>query len=383
MKLRLWPFMFSLRFPVCLCVLLLLVAACHGNNMQYPQSSKPVSGDESSVTKPVPESPQTSKQAELAGTVPAGIFVSSGPTVSDRVLGQPHVTGNLIRVGWDQLQPAPAAYDFSAIDKLIAQARQHNKRVTLSVLNGPRTPSWVYEQGAKAFSYEFKTRYSGRGNRQEIIPLPWDTTYLSYWRKLIAELGKRYADNPMVALVHITHASKNGFEMQLPEERIAGRPETPVSGPWHDAGYTQEKHVKAIQQVITYFAEAFPHTPLDIEIHPVLDSVEPARQVYEFGKARYGQRFGLFSAWWSGKSQRWNEALYPLLKSACEFSFCNIQMIGNQTRQPERLLNGSLLSAMREAEKLGARYFEVWSADLANHALQGEIVTFSSTLQQD
>ena len=383
MKLRLWPFMFSLRFPVCLCVLLLLVAACHGNNMQYPQSSKPVSGDESSVTKPVPESPQTSKQAELAGTVPAGIFVSSGRTVSDRVLGQPHVTGNLIRVGWDQLQPAPAAYDFSAIDKLIAQARQHNKRVTLSVLNGPRTPSWVYEQGAKAFSYEFKTRYSGRGNRQEIIPLPWDTTYLSYWRKLIAELGKRYADNPMVALVHITHASKNGFEMQLPEERIAGRPETPVSGPWHDAGYTQEKHVKAIQQVITYFAEAFPHTPLDIEIHPVLDSVEPARQVYEFGKARYGQRFGLFSAWWSGKSQRWNEALYPLLKSACEFSFCNIQMIGNQTRQPERLLNGSLLSAMREAEKLGARYFEVWSAVLANHALQGEIVTFSSTLQQD
>jgi hypothetical protein len=351
--------------------------------MQYPQSSKPVSGDESGVTKPVPESAQTSNQAELAGTAPAGIFVSSGPTVSDRVLGQPHVAGNLIRVGWDQLQPAPAAYDFSAIDKLIAQARQHNKRVTLSVLNGPRTPAWVYEQGAKAFSYEFKTRYSGRGNRQETIPLPWDTTYLSYWHKLIAELGKRYADNPMVALVHITHASKNGFEMQLPEERIAGRPETPVSGPWHDAGYTQEKHVKAIQQVITYFAEAFPHTPLDIEIHPVLDSVEPARQVYEFGKARYGQRFGLFSAWWSGKSQRWNEALYPLLKSACEFSFCNIQLIGNQTRQPERLLNGSLLSAMQEAEKLGARYFEVWSADLANHALQGEIATFSSTLQQD
>lgn len=383
MKLRLWPFMFSLRLPVCLSVLLLLVTACHGNNMQYPQSSKPVSGDESGVTKPVPENPQTSNQAELAGTAPAGIFVSSGPTVSDRVLGQPHVAGNLIRVGWDQLQPAPAAYDFSAIDKLIAQARQHNKRVTLSVLTGPRTPAWVYEQGAKAFSYEFKTRYSGRGNRQETIPLPWDTTYLSYWRKLIAELGKRYADNPMVALVHITHASKNGFEMQLPEERIAGRPETPVSGPWHDAGYTQEKHVKAIQQVITYFAEAFPHTPLDIEIHPVLDSVEPARQVYEFGKARYGQRFGLFSAWWSGKSQRWNEALYPLLKSACEFSFCNIQLIGNQTRQPERLLNGSLLSAMREAEKLGARYFEVWSADLANHALQGEIATFSSTLQQD
>ena len=58
-------------------------------------------------------------------------------------------------------------------------------------------------------------------------------------------------------------------------------------------------------------------------------------------------------------------------------------MIGNQTRQPERLLNGSLLSAMQEAEKLGAKYFEVWSADLANNALKNEIATFSSTLQQD
>lgn len=383
MKLRLWPFTLCRRIPVCLSVLVLLVTACHGNNMQYPQSTKPVSGNESGVGQPLPKSPEVNNKAESTAMAPAGIFVSSGPTVSDRVLGQPHVAGNLIRVGWDQLQSAPASYDFSAIDTLIAQARQYNKKVTLSVLNGPRTPAWVYEQGAQPFSYEFKTRYSGRGNRQEAIPLPWDATYLSYWRKLIAELGKRYAGNPTVALVHITHSSKNGFEMQLPEERIAGRPETPESGPWHDAGYTQEKHIKAIQQVITYFAEAFPHTPLDIEIHPVLDSVEPARQVYEFGKARYGQRFGLFSAWWSGKSQRWNEALYPLLKSACEFSFCNIQLIGNQTRQPERLLNGSLLSAMQEAEKLGARYFEVWSADLANHALQGEIATFSSTLQQD
>ena len=166
MKLFLWPDTLYLRLPVSLCVLLLLVSACHGNNMQYPQSSKPVSGNESSVTTPVPETPKASHQAKPTGKVPAGIFVSSGPTVSDRVLGQSHVAGNLIRVGWDQLQPVPDSFDFSAIDTLIAQARQHNKQVTLSVLNGPRTPAWVYEKGATAFSYEFKTRYSGRGNRR-------------------------------------------------------------------------------------------------------------------------------------------------------------------------------------------------------------------------
>ena len=371
------------RLYWCIAALLLLVSACHGNNMQYPTTQQPASGNAPVVTHPQQDIPDPASQNIPSVSAPAGIFVSSGPTVSDRVLAQEHVAGNLIRVGWDQLQPAPDSYDFSAIDSLISQARQHNKQVTLSVLNGPRTPQWLYELGAKAFSYEFKTRYSGRGNRQETIPLPWDPTYLTYWGKLIASLGKRYADNPVVSLVHITHASKNGFEMQLPEERVGGRPETAAQGPWHDAGYTEDKHVKAIQQVITDFATAFPNTPIDIEIHPVLDSVEPARRVYEYGKTHYGKRFGLFSAWWSGKSQRWNEALYPILQNACEFSFCSIQMIGNQTRQPERLLNGSLLSAMQEAEELGAKYFEVWSADLANTALKHEIATFSSTLKQD
>ena len=367
---------------MCVALPLLLLCACHGNNMQYPQMQKPAGENEPAVSNPPQQTPVAESQQQPAKG-PVGIFVSSGPTVSDRVLGQSHVAGNLIRVGWDQVQPTPDKYDFSAIDALIAQARQHNKQVTLSVLNGPRTPAWLYELGAKAFSYEFKTRYSGRGDRQETIPLPWDSVYLTHWTELIAQLGKRYAENPAIALVHITHASKNGFEMQLPEERMGGRLETASQGPWHDAGYTEDKHVSAMQQVITAFAMAFPNTPIDIEIHPVLNSIAPARRVFEFGQAHYGKRFGLFSAWWSGKSQPWNEALYPLFESACEASFCNIQMIGNQSKQPERLLNGSLLSAMQEAEKLGAKYFEVWSADLANHALENEIATFSRSLQQD
>lgn len=376
------PFL-NKQLPIVITVLVLMLSACNGNNMQYPQTQKTATDNDKIGQKNQENAPSAGGGHKPAGFTPMGIFVSSGPTVSDRVLAQPYVAGNLIRVGWDQVQPSPDTYDFSAIDSLIDQAQRLNKKVTLSVLNGPRTPGWVYERGAKAFSYEFKTRYSGRGNRQESIPLPWDSTYLTYWGKLIAQLGKRYADNSTIALVHITHSSKNGFEMQLPEERVGRRLETPAQGPWHDAGYTEDKHVEAMQQVITHFATAFPNTPIDIEIHPVLDSVEPARRVYEYGKASYGKRFGLFSAWWSGKSQPWNHALYPLLESACDYSFCNIQMIGNQSRQPERLLDGSLMSAMQEAETLGAKYFEIWSADLANDALKNEIAAFSSTLQQD
>ena len=313
---------------------------------------------------------------------PAGIFVSSGPRVSDKVLSSPFVQGNLIRVGWDEVEPAPGQYDFSAIDKLISQAKQHNKRVALSVLNGPRAPAWLYEAGAKSFVYEFKTRYSERGDRQERIPLPWDAVYLQHWRALSAALGKRYQDEKSIALVHITHSSKNGFEMQLPEQRINGRRESVTHGPWHDAGYAVEKHIAAMQSVIDAYVKAFPSTPLDIEIHPVLDSYKPAEAVLEYGQQQAGERFGLFSAWWSGKSERWNAPLYPLLEKACDTSFCTLQLIGNQTRQPERLLKGSVNETIDAGMELGAKYFEVWDVDVRNRELKASLTNIAGQLNK-
>lgn len=378
-------------------VVLALMAGCHGNKMTYPErkTTTPAPPEQTQPESPQqpssPTLPEPTPAPEQNGSLPVsasefhkpvGIYVSSGPVVSDRILEQAHVGGNLIRVGWDDIQKAPGQFDFSAVDTLIQQARSHGKQVALSVLNGPRTPSWLYSQGAKAFSYTFRNKYSERGDREEKIPLPWDKTYLDYWSKLIDALGKEYANNPAIALVHITHSSKNGFEMQLPEERQRGQVETAAQGPWHDAGYSEDKHIEALKMIVDQFANAFPASAIDIEIHPVLNSLAPAQQIFDYGKAKYGDRFGLFSAWWSGKHQQWNEQMYPLFADACQQTFCTVQMIGNQTRQPDRLMNGSLIGAMEAARELGARYFEVWSADLNNTALTRDIASFNDSLQE-
>ncbi|MEP2652228.1 MAG: beta-galactosidase [Paraglaciecola sp.] len=309
---------------------------------------------------------------------PSGIFVGSGPTVSDDILSLEHVTGNLIRVGWNEVQPSSGEYDFSKLDALIDQAQRLNKKVTLSILNGPRAPQWLYAKGAKAFKYEFKNRHSERGNRQEVIPLPWDPVYLKYWQQLIVALGQKYQANNTISLIHITHSSKNGFEMHLPEERIAGKLETPYNGPWKDMGYQETQYIDSLKSIVDTYMTAFPNHFLDLEIHPVLGSLKPATDVFHFAFDKYGSRFGLFAAWWSGKKQRWNTAMYGILSDACVKSFCSVQIIGNQTRQPNRLFEGDLIKTMQQAQSLGVNYFEVWDIDLRNDSLRPKLVNFNT-----
>lgn len=334
------------------------------------------SGTAKDMVKPVVVS-----NAVDMGVKPHGIYVGSGPTVSDKVLSLAHVSGNLIRVGWNEIEPTAGTYDFSKVDILIAQAKRLNKKVTLSILNGPRTPQWLYERGAKAFKYEFKNRHSERGNRQEVIPLPWDSVYLKYWQQLIVKLGQKYQANDTISLIHITHSSKNGFEMHLPEERVNGRPETPYNGPWKEAGYQETKYIESLKTIVDTYMTAFPNHFLDLEIHPVLGSLKPATDAFQFAYDKYGSRFGLFSAWWSGKKQRWNTAMYAILSDACDKSFCTVQIIGNQTRQPNRLFEGDLIKTMEQAKSLGVNYFEVWDVDLRNDKLRPQLNKFNTQYQ--
>ncbi|MFT4939427.1 MAG: hypothetical protein ACI88A_002469 [Paraglaciecola sp.] len=332
------------------------------------------------ATDPVVGSNPVHREELVGDNSPRGIFVSSGPNVSDSVLSQKHVAGNLIRVGWEQVEASPGKYDFSIIKAKIEQAKRLNKKVTLSVLNGPRAPQWLYQQGAVPFKYEFRNRFSPKGNREEVIPLPWDPVYLKYWLELIAALGNMFANESAIELVHITHSSKNGFEMHLPEQRVQGRRETINSGPWKNAGFSESRYIDSLKQITDAFLRAFPKHLVDIEIHPVLDSLHPAQSIYTYGYQRYGTRFGLLAAWWSGKPQKWNLELTKLLTQACQQSFCAIQMIGNETKHPDRLLGGSLLEAMSDARDKGAKYFEVWDIDLRNSELTPQLEQFSRSL---
>lgn len=299
---------------------------------------------------------------------PVGLFVCRGPgPTPEREVNFPFIDGWLVRPGWNRVEPQEGQYDWSYIDGELALAKRLNKKITLCVLGGPQTPEWVYDAGAASFTFSFgaNRKYGKKTDREIKIPLLWDETYLAKWTALVRALGRRYGGEKAVALVHITGATANGLEMQLPfmpQDRER----------WHQLGYSVEKATAAWNRIVDAYAEAFPGKPLDIDLHPVLGSDEVARNVAAYGSRKLGKRFGVFGGWLSGKNaeqDKYHAGMHALASQYGPRGFAAFQMIGNETRQPERFATGGLKAAVEQGMRWNARYYEIWQVDAINPKL--------------
>ncbi|MBI3650963.1 MAG: beta-galactosidase [Acidobacteria bacterium] len=307
-----------------------------------------------------------SRQAQTgdaAITPPKGLYCSCPPTstrshsVLPEVAAKDFVDGILIRIGWSDLEPVEGSPTWTLLDNELELARQAGKKVTLAVVNGPAAPAWLTTKGAKMFSYTF------RGGATA-LPVPWDEIYLSAWTSFVARLGARYQNNANITLVHITHSTSNGFEMQLPFSPIDQQA-------WQQIGYTEQRLIDSWKTVVDAFASAFPASPLDVEVHPVLGSDLVAQGVVTYGQAQWGTRFGVFAGWWSQKNAA---SVYPgmfrLIQAAATQSFSAIQMVASHTQTPDDFGDGGIFKAAELALDTGVQYQEVWNSDILNSALE-------------
>lgn len=314
-----------------------------------------------------------------AAEIPRGIYVAYGRVLNENILRAPYLEGVLVRVPWRDIEPAEGRYDWSYLHREISLAQRHGKKVTLAVSAGPNTPDWVYEAGAKPFRFTFLNPHSPRGGVDARIPLPWDRVFLSKWTQTIAALGREFGGNPGITLVHITGSSKNGFELQLPEDPM--RPRTgAATGPWVEQGFEGKRFKEAWQVVIDAFARAFPDKALDLDVHPVMGDSAPAAELIEYGYQKYGKRFGAFGAWLSGRDLAWDAGIRQIMANQCRKSFCTYQLIANETRQAHRLGQGGLLGTIQTGVDQGARYFEVWEADVRNPKFDAALLKLSREL---
>jgi hypothetical protein len=294
---------------------------------------------------------------------PAGLFCSCPPTLttgSGSVLpsltGKDFLAGFLVRIGWSDLEPQKGAYAWALPDSQFARARRAGKRVTLAIVNGPMAPAWLSADGAQSFSYSF------RGSTTT-MPVPWDPVHLARWTDLIRRVGERYRAEPHLALVHMTHATANGFEMQLPF--------TPTDqSNWHAIGFSHRRVIDAWKTVMDAFRDAFPTTPLDVDVHPVLASDSVSRGVVEYGSRSIGRRFGVFAAWWSQRNTVVYAPQYQLLLGGVDSSFAGVQLVASGTTDSAQFGAGGLPAALDLAQQNGIHYWEVWNQDLLNPAFE-------------
>jgi hypothetical protein len=308
--------------------------------------------------------------------VPRGLFVCRGPAPTpDREVDFPFIDGWLVRPLWSKVEPEERRYDWNYIDREIATARRLRKRITLMVLGGPQAPEWVYRAGARDFHFSWGSRY--RPAEEARIPVLWDEVYLRKWTAMVQALGQRYGREPTVALVHISGATENGLEMQLPS---SARDRTA----WLRTGYTPEKAITAWKRIIDTFARAFPNSPLDIDIHPVLGSDRVAEEVAAYGYGKLGRRFGVFAGWLSGRpveQDRHHAGMHAIAQRYGRLSFAAFQMIGNESNQPERFAAG-LSGAVAQGMGWGSRYFEIWKADVVNPQLHPTLQELASRVKK-
>lgn len=288
---------------------------------------------------------------------PHGIYCSCPRTSADgksqsvipEVARKDFVDGIFVRVYWSDLEPVDGKYSWDLIDSQIKKARQYNKKVSLAILNGPRAPEWLYSEGAQSVEYSVQLQ-------KVKMPLPWDHIYLTKWSELIKEFGTRYNNNESVTLIHMTTATKNGLEMQLPEE-IASKPD-----------FSFATIIKSTKEIMDVYSKYFPDKYLDIDLHPVIKDDTVSQQIANYGHENIGERFGVFAAWWSDKNTETYKGQFELLKDSARKSFGTIQLSSSESSRLSNFAKNNIdvKKSINLALSSDIRYFEIWNNDLLN-----------------
>jgi hypothetical protein len=118
----------------------------------------------------------------------------------------PHVLGVWIQFYWSQIEPEQGRFDWSRIDARMRPWLAAGKKVAMRVYwvgsgywNDPAartaTPAWVWREGAK---------YVKHGPSGTEIPLCWDPVYQKYAARFMAEIARKFDDDPNVLFIDVT-----------------------------------------------------------------------------------------------------------------------------------------------------------------------------------
>src|SRR6266496_505803 len=176
-----------------------------------------------------------------------------------QVRANPHLAGVCLHIGWKEIEKEPGHLDFGAIDKAVSVLRGIGTKYELSVKPGADTPPFVYQQGAQSFEARVKNPNRANFGAAVAIPVPWDPKYQQNFSKLIAQLGERYASDPLCVGVVLTCANFMSKEMHLPK--------TPADrAKWAALGNYEVELLNVYKKYTDEWASAFPRQAISLHL---------------------------------------------------------------------------------------------------------------------
>ena len=307
--------------------------------------------------------------------------------INSSVLTNRNVDGVALKVAWNATETSDGVYAWGPLDSMIAQAAAAGKTVTLNVVAGYLTPSWLFAEGAQGFNYVWAWNWGPSVCSIVTIPVPWDPTFLQKWGSFVQAFGARYANNPTVTGVKISGLNSYDEETSLPYSVNA-----PISyngtncasyndvANWQAIGYTRTLLESSWNQIAADFKSAFPsktlvatldmggfppidnngviYTPGPRSNPPNQDSTAPL-DIMAQGYAAYGTQFAVQ-----------NDGLLSWSIWSAEVGYANEVTTGYQTVSA---MGSTLPSAMNLATGGHAEYLELYLSDLNNSSLQTAI----------
>ncbi|HTY57154.1 MAG TPA: hypothetical protein VMB26_18240 [Candidatus Binataceae bacterium] len=300
-----------------------------------------------------------------------------GEQIPKTILTNARIDGIAIRVGWSAVEPADGVYDWSGVDALIQQVTAEDKKVSINVEAGWKTPSWLYVEGAQGFNFIWDKAWGPAFCSIVTIPVPWDPVFLAKWEDFVAAFGAKYGSNSLVSHVKLTGINYETGDTLLPSNSA----ENPIHGGkclsnndtknWLAIGYTRTKVENAWLDIAAAFNAAFPERefagmfapggfpPIDDDGKRISGSTvdrQLSLDLINQGEMVYGR--GRFIAQSNGLSATY---IYSGVADAAAYVNTGYQMVG--------VMGLSLWSAAIKALDADAMFLEIYETDLTNPRL--------------
>jgi hypothetical protein len=266
---------------------------------------------------------------------PAVLQPGNKRIVSDELLMLPQVAGLTIRVRWSWLHLEQEQYDLGFVNAQVERCRKLRKRYKLLVMTGANcSPGWIgaaWHRGA---------------------PVPWTAELKEHYGALVAELGKRYADDPLLAGVHITGPTFPSAEMH------------PAPGIENVAGYSDQAMIDAWAASIDAYAAAFPKTACILSVSVRPPAVRYLGQVSDYGRAKLGERFTLQHN--ALKANTHPQAPHHVfIASQAKLGIrVGFEMVCAAANNPGRFGSRDVMIGIAGGKAAGGVYFDVYPPDL-------------------
>lgn len=296
----------------------------------------------------------TAKSPVLAEGVFALMDPGDTSALIDSYASRANVAGIALRTSWDLLEPSNGVYVWSTVDAAFDAVRARGKHLTVHVIGTQgMTPKWLTALGVATYTYSSPT-----GSVTD--PLPWDTVFLTRYTQFMAALGahiRSRGDGSLLAALSDT--------VPVPEMSLVGCKNGVLSG---GTAFNRTSYLTAWETTVDALATAFPNVPLYISapVNVICASDNDGKAFYTelmnhaFTKTSSATVFAAdLNA--LGSSRMAQVDSFISRRAAIAF-----QTIWSATNDPQNRMRGTLKDAVCKGIGYGARYFEIYKADLAN-----------------